>query len=86
MGRAAELLAQCPPKLRNWEWGRLNYLCNLSDRTWQGAAPFDAAAFSPDGQHFATGDWDGKAAIWISRRETSRSTITGSLRAGRWWY
>nr|MBA3480756.1 protein kinase [Pirellulales bacterium] len=62
--RAAELLAQCPPELRNWEWGRLNYLCNLSDRTWQGTAPLDAAEFSPDGEHFATGDWDGKATIW----------------------
>ncbi len=62
--RAAELLEQCPPELRNWEWGRLNYLCSLSDQTWQGAAPFDAAAFSPDGAHFATGDWDGKATIW----------------------
>ena len=62
--RAVELLEQCPKELRNWEWGRLNYLCNLSDRTWQGAAPVDAAAFSPDGEHFATGDWDGKATIW----------------------
>ncbi|HEX6960960.1 MAG TPA: protein kinase [Lacipirellula sp.] len=65
--RAAELLAQCPPELRNWEWGRLEYLCNLSDETWQGAAPFDAAAFSPDGVHFATGDWEGKAVIWNRR-------------------
>jgi len=62
--RAAELLEQCPPELRGWEWGRLHYLCNLSDRTWKAPAPIDAAAFSPDGEHFATGEWDGKAAIW----------------------
>jgi WD40 repeat protein/serine/threonine protein kinase len=65
--RATELLEQCPPELRDWEWGRLQYLCNLADRTWRNAAPIDAAAFSPDGVHIATGDWDGKATIWDSR-------------------
>jgi len=64
--RAAELLEQCPPGLRGWEWGRLNFLCNLADRSWKNPAPIDAAAFSPDGLHVATGDWDGKAA---DRRE-----------------
>jgi WD40 repeat protein len=62
--RAAELLEQCPPELRNWEWGRLNYLCNMADRSIKNTAPIDSAAFSPDGRHFATGDWDGKASIW----------------------
>ncbi len=62
--RAADLLAQCPPELRGWEWGRLNYLCNLADRSWKNPAPIDAAAFAPDGVHVATGDWDGKATIW----------------------
>jgi WD40 repeat protein/serine/threonine protein kinase len=62
--RAAELLAECPVDLRDWEWGRLQYLTQLSKRTWRAAAPVDAAAFSPDGEHFATGGWDGKAAIW----------------------
>ena len=62
--RAAELLEQCPPGLRGWEWGRLNFLCNLADRSWKNPAPIDAAAFSPDGVHVATGDWDGKATIW----------------------
>ncbi|WP_145435621.1 WD40 domain-containing protein [Lacipirellula limnantheis] len=62
--RAAELLAQCPPDLRGWEWGRLDFLCNLADRSWKNAAPIDAAAFAPDGVHAATGDWDGKAIIW----------------------
>ncbi|RIK78229.1 MAG: serine/threonine protein kinase [Planctomycetota bacterium] len=62
--QAMELLAQCPPELRHWEWGRLDYLCRLSDRTWKSSAPIDAAVLSPDGSHFATGDWDGKATIW----------------------
>ncbi len=62
--RAAELLAQCPPELRGWEWGRLDYLCNLAERSWKNSAPIDAAAFAPDATHVATGDWDGKATIW----------------------
>jgi WD40 repeat protein len=62
--RAAELLAQCPPELRGWEWGRLNYLCHLAERSWANPSPIDAAAFAPDGVHAATGDWDGKATIW----------------------
>ena len=28
--RAAALLAECDPEHKNWEWGRLAYLCNLS--------------------------------------------------------
>ena len=27
--KARELLAACPIEHRNWEWGRLQYLCNL---------------------------------------------------------
>ncbi len=61
--RALELLDQCPPPLRQWEWGRLTYLCRLSRRSWQMAGPVDAVAFSPDGSHFACGAWDGKARI-----------------------
>jgi WD40 repeat protein len=65
--RAIALLEECPEELRNWEWGRLRYLTELSKPTWSTAAPVDAAAFSPDGVHFATGGWDGNAAIWNVR-------------------
>jgi hypothetical protein len=66
--RAVGLLAECPAALRDWEWGRLTYLTQLSDQTWRAKAPLDSAAFSPDGVHFATGGWDGQATIW--NRET----------------
>jgi len=62
--RAAELLDLCPVGLRRWEWGRLNFLCHLDERTWHTPARIDGAAISPDGAHFATGDSDGKAVIW----------------------
>lgn len=62
--RAAELLDQCDPALRQWEWGRLSYLCSLSRHTWQLGGPVEAVAVSADGLHFASGDWDGKVKLW----------------------
>jgi len=62
--RASELLAQCDPELRHWEWGRLAYLCRLSLQTWRVDGPVEAVAISPDGRTFASGDWDGQAKLW----------------------
>ena len=62
--RANELLEQCSEKLCHWEWGRLKYLCQLSQQTWHVEGPVDSVAFSPDGRLFATGDLDGKTRIW----------------------
>ncbi len=62
--RATELLAQCNAELRDWEWGRLSHLCQLSQQTWQVDGPVEAVAVSPDGRYFASGDWDGKAKLW----------------------
>jgi WD40 repeat protein/serine/threonine protein kinase len=62
--KAVDILAECPIDLRNWEWGRLTFLTQLSERAWRATAPVDTAAFSPDGNHFATGGWDGKTTLW----------------------
>jgi WD40 repeat protein/serine/threonine protein kinase len=61
--RAATLLAECDAELKNWEWGRLSYLCNLSTDTWPIAGPGEAVAFSPDGNLLASGDFTGKVEI-----------------------
>ena len=74
-GRALELLEQCPPALRQWEWGRLVHLCRLSRCSWQLAGPVDAVAFSPDGIHFASGVWDGKARIGRIDRDAWEQTF-----------
>lgn len=63
-GYARDLLDQCRPELRNWEWGRLMHLCQQSVRDFNAGAPVDAVAFSPDGMRFATGGWNGIAQIW----------------------
>ena len=62
--RAAELLEQCDPELRHWEWGRLSHLCQLSRQTWDVDGPVEAVAISPDGSTYASGDWDGKVKLW----------------------
>jgi hypothetical protein len=62
--RAVELLKECPPHLRNWEWGRLMHLSTRDIRAFDTRQPVDAAAFSPDGTRFVTGGWGGIARVW----------------------
>ena len=57
-----ELLDSCPRHLRNWEWGRLKYLCPRELITLTGLSIDKCAAlFSPDGKEILTGGttlWD----------------------------
>lgn len=60
---ALAVLKLCKPHLRNWEWGRLMHLCRQSvEFATQG--PVNSLDYSPDGQRFVTGSWDGRARIW----------------------
>jgi hypothetical protein len=61
---AVVLLDECKPELRNWEWGRLRYLCEQNVRSYDADGPIDAVAWSPDGKRFVTGSWDGKVRMW----------------------
>ncbi len=67
---ARELLEQCPPKFRGWEWGRLRYLTELDQQSFDAGAPVDAVAFSPDGMVLASGDWLGRVVL--------RDPVTGA--------
>ncbi len=73
--RAAALLQECPPRLRNWEWGRLWRLCNLADRTWELGGPVESVAVSPDGTLHLTGDWSGKATLWDAATGEERLAV-----------
>ena len=55
---------QCPGHLRDWEWGRLRFLCTQDIRAFDAQQPLEAVAFSPDGKRFVTGGWGGTARIW----------------------
>ncbi|MCU0870949.1 MAG: protein kinase [Pirellulaceae bacterium] len=61
---ARELLDQCRPAYRNWEWGRLSYLCRQDVRSLEAGAPLETLAISADDRQLAAGGWNGLAKIW----------------------
>jgi WD40 repeat protein/serine/threonine protein kinase len=61
---AEQLLAECPAEYRNWEWGRLMFLCQQGVRKYRSQGPVDAVAFSLDGKRLISGSWDGTVRIW----------------------
>lgn len=63
-GYAAQLLDDCTPELRHWEWGRLMRLCRQSSQTLLEDGPINGASFSPNGKRVLTGSRDGKARVW----------------------
>jgi WD40 repeat protein/serine/threonine protein kinase/DNA-directed RNA polymerase subunit RPC12/RpoP len=78
IGQAKELLMTPSAKLREWEWGRLMYLCNLERATLKGHTDtITAAVFSPDGNLAATGSGDNTVKIWDKASGELRTTLTG---------
>jgi WD40 repeat protein len=61
---ARELLQQCKPELRNWEWGRLTFLCQQEVRSLEADFPLEAIDLSADGQRLVAGGWNGLVKIW----------------------
>ena len=78
--RAFELLQQCDPMLRHWEWGRLSHLCQLSEATYRVDGPVEAVAISPDGRYYLSGDWDGKVKLW----DAESGAVVHSLEHGQY--
>ncbi|MCA9239839.1 MAG: protein kinase [Planctomycetales bacterium] len=71
---ARQILTECKPALRNWEWGRLHYLVGLSPQAYPHHDEVESVEYSPDGQSFAAGDWGGCVIVRRSRdgQETHR--------------
>jgi WD40 repeat protein len=71
LGRAEELLDECPPEHRSWDWHYLKSLCHGELLLMQGHTDgVRNIAYSPDGEHIATGvgSWgvarQGELIVW----------------------
>lgn len=67
VGRAEELLDECPPSQRGWEWQLLKRQRYGNPPPIEHAATVVRSTFSPDGQRLATAAIDGALSIRDSR-------------------
>jgi WD40 repeat protein len=75
---ATQLLADCPPALRGWEWSCLDRLCRADAQVLRGHAnTVVALVFSPDGRSLASCGFDGSTRVWDLATGRVRLTYTG---------
>ena len=73
-----QLLKQCPPGLRGWEWRYLKRRSDTSVRTLSGHEnAVGSVVFSPDGTMFASGSQDGTIRLWDSTTGAELRRLTG---------
>jgi WD40 repeat protein/tRNA A-37 threonylcarbamoyl transferase component Bud32 len=77
VGRAEQILGECPADLRNWEWHYLRRLCHAEQLAFRGhAGEVTAVAFSPDGSHVASTSWK-EAKVWDAANGKEILTLPG---------
>jgi WD40 repeat protein len=76
-GFADELLDDCPPERRNWEWGRLKYLVELAGNKVDCRGAIASVAWSPDARQFASADWSGRLVVRDAESRRELFAVTG---------
>jgi WD40 repeat protein len=72
--RTEQLLDDCPPGRRGWEWHYLRRLCHQEEMTLPSGSAFEVA-FDPAGRHVAvTNDQEGNIQVW--RVEGGQKVLT----------
>lgn len=78
LARATQLLAECPPDRRGWEWDCLQRLCHTDGMVLRGhAAPVSAAVFCLDGQRIVSAAHDRTIRIWDAATGNPLQAIPG---------
>jgi eukaryotic-like serine/threonine-protein kinase len=67
LGRAEELLDECPPHLRGWEWHYLKRRRYEEPRDLPHPTAVIRVAYSPDRRYLASGCLDGSVTVWDRR-------------------
>jgi WD40 repeat protein len=79
-GRAEQLLEECPPALRQWEWRYVRRLSRAYARVLDAhTAAVNAVAVNPAGTRFATASTDRTVRIWDARSGEQLQLLRGHV-------
>jgi WD40 repeat protein len=84
VARVRQLLRECKPDLRGWEWHYLNRLAHGDLITLRGHdSPVFGLAFSPDGEHLVSASVDQTVKVWDPLADRALFTQNGPVARDR---